>query len=526
MTNNTSGRMGGIGRMMGFLAFLPFLPFLPFLATLSAATVVVPATGDLQAAIDNAKPGDIIELQPGATYTGHFTLPAKASSTDFITIRTSGPAAAPDGGRIGPAHADMLAKLRSPDGGTVLATSPGAHHWRVMLVEVLATGARRDLITLGDGSRAQSAESQIPHDLVLDRVYVHGTDPAQGMRRAIALNSASTVITGSYIVDVKDAGADSQAICGWNGPGPFTITNNYIEAAAENILFGGADPAVRNLVPSDITISGNHLSKPTAWRTQAWVVKNVLELKNARRAVITGNIIEYSWQGGQTGYAVLFTVRNQDGGCPWCEVRDVSFEKNLVRHAGGGVQILGTDDAHPSGLTQSVMIRNNVFADIDNQRWGGNGYAMLIIGGPKNITIDHNTIVQEHGSGLIQLDGPPISEFSFTNNIAFHHEYGFMGSNHAPGNDTIATFLPGSRITNNVLAGGDAQRLPGGNRTPPAEDVCKELVSCESGDYRLKPNSAWRSAGIEHTPLGAGWTEATTRAPRVESGKLEVQSAK
>jgi hypothetical protein len=482
---------------------------------LSAASVTVPPNGDLQAAIEKASPGDTIELQPGATYTGHFTLPARSpSGSAFITIRTGGPAAVPDGARIDPAHAQMLAKLRSPDGGPVLATNPGAHHWRVMLVEVLATGVRSNLITLGDGSGAQSAESQIPHDLVIDRVYVHNTDPAQGLRRAIALNSASTVITGSYIVDAKDAGADSQAICGWNGPGPFTITNNYVEGAAENILFGGADPAVPNLVPSDITISGNHFTKPIAWRNQQWVVKNVLELKNARRVTITGNIIEYSWQAGQTGYAVLFTVRNQDGRCPWCEIRDVLFEKNLVRHAGGGVQILGTDNNHPSGLTQSIVIRNNVFADIDNQRWGGNGYAMLILGGPKKIQIDHNTFVQEHGSGLIQVEGPPITEFSFTNNIGWHHDYGFMGADHAPGNDTIATFFPRSRITNNIIAGGDGQRLPGGNRTPSPEDVCKEMVSCEAGDYRLKPNSSWRSAGIEHTPVGVGWGEPTTKPPQ------------
>jgi hypothetical protein len=504
--------MGGMVRIA--ICFATVFAAAP-LGSAFAATVSVPASGDLQAAIDKARPGDTIELERGATYTGHFTLPAMPPGGGaFITIRTGGPAAVPDGARIGPAHADALAKLRSPDGETVLATAPGAHHWRVMLVEVLATGVRRDLITLGDGSRAQTTVSQIPHDLVLDRVYVHNTDPAQGLRRAIALNSASTTITGSYIVDVKDAGADSQAICGWNGPGPFTITNNYLEAAAENLLFGGADPSVADLVPSDITISGNHFSKAAAWRRERWVVKNVLELKNARRVRIVGNILEYSWEAGQTGYAVLFTVRNQDGGCPWCEIRDVVFEKNLVRHAGGAVQILGRDNVHPSGLTQSIVIRNNVFADIDNQRWGGNGYAFLVIGGPKQITIDHNTIVQEHGSGLVQVEGPPIAEFSFTNNIAWHHEYGFMGSDHAPGNDTIAAFFPGSRISSNVLAGGDARRLPSGNRTPSPQEVCAELASCESGDYRLKPGSAWRSAGVEHTQLGVDWAEATTKPPR------------
>ena len=41
----------------------------------------------------------------------------------------------------------------------------------------------------------------------------------------------------------------------------------------------------------------------------------------------------------------------------------------------------------------------------DKELYAGNGYVMLIIGGPKGIAIDHNTIVQEHGSGLIQLEG-------------------------------------------------------------------------------------------------------------------------
>ena len=36
--------------------------------------------------------------------------------------------------------------------------------------------------------------------------------------------------------DIKAVGQDSQAIAGWNGPGPFIIDNNYLEGAGENIL--------------------------------------------------------------------------------------------------------------------------------------------------------------------------------------------------------------------------------------------------------------------------------------------------
>ena len=98
---------------------------------------------------------------------------------------------------------------------------------------------------------------------------------------------------------------DTQAICGWNGPGPVPIENNYLEAAGENIMFGGTRPGIPNLVPSDITIRRNQLSKPLAWMAQAWTVKNLLEFKNAQNVLVEGNTIENNWAAGQQGYAIV-----------------------------------------------------------------------------------------------------------------------------------------------------------------------------------------------------------------------------
>ena len=90
-------------------------------------------------------------------------------------------------------------------------------------------------------------------------------------------------------------------------------------------MFGGNDPSIPNLVPSNITIRRNLISKPLAWRSQTWTVKNLVELKNARSVTVEGNTIENNWAAGQTGYAVVLTPRNQDGGAPWSVVRDVAF---------------------------------------------------------------------------------------------------------------------------------------------------------------------------------------------------------
>jgi hypothetical protein len=490
-------------------------------ARASATTINAASTADLQAALVNAQPGDTIALEPSVVYVGNFTLPAKGSASTFITIRTRGDDAVPDGARVSPTDAVGFAKLRSPNGAPAVQTAPGAHHWRIQLVELQANaGGDGDIVALGDGSSAQNTLASVPHDLVLDRVYVHG-DAAVGQKRCVALNSASTTVTGSYVADCKAKGQDSQAIAGWNGPGPFAITNNYLEGAGENVLFGGADPSIPDLVPADITITNNAIAKPAEWRGQSWQVKNLLELKNARRVTIRLNTLEYTWQAAQTGFAVLFTVRNQEGRCPWCEVSDVTFDANRVSHAAGGVSILGVDDNAPSRQTHAIRITSNVFADIDNQHWGGSGYFLMLTGGPRDIAVDHNTVIQDHASGVIQVDGPPIVGFHFTNNLARHNAYGIIGTDHAPGNDTIRAYLPAVELTDNVIADADGSRYPSGNQYPSSSQFRAQFVDYDGGDYRLIPASPWRRAATDGGALGADVTGVppSGNPPKIPQGK-------
>jgi hypothetical protein len=100
---------------------------------------------------------------------------------------------------------------------------------------------------------------------VVDRVFVTG-DPLLGQKRGIALNAANVSITNSHIAEIKGVGQDTQAIAVWNGPGPFVIENNYLEAAGENVLLGGAGPDIPNLVPTGLAFRRNHLSRPVSWR--------------------------------------------------------------------------------------------------------------------------------------------------------------------------------------------------------------------------------------------------------------------
>ena len=232
-----------------------------------AQTIYVAAGGNLQQALNAAQPGDTVLLQEGAEFVGNFVLPVK-TGTGWITVRSSAPdnVLPPAGVRIRPADAGHLARLRSPNSSAALRTAAGAHHWVLRYLEFGANqNGLGDILQIGDGSSAQTSLDMVPHDITLQHVYVHG-DALLGQKRGIALNAASVTIADSHIADCKGVGQDTQAIAGWNGPGPFTIVNNYLEGAGENIMFGGADPAIPNLVPDGIVFRRNYVARPMAWR--------------------------------------------------------------------------------------------------------------------------------------------------------------------------------------------------------------------------------------------------------------------
>src|SRR6185295_13648678 len=170
-----------------------------------AATIAVPAGGDLQAALDAAQPGDIITLEPGATYTGNFVLPNKGDTSAYITIRSAAPDAVfpPAGVRMTPAYAAYLPKIKSPNGLWALQTATSAHHYKLMFLEFQANVAGAgDIISIGANDSTQTELWQVPYAFILDRLYVHG-DPQMGQKRGIALHSGDTTVINSWVSDCK-----------------------------------------------------------------------------------------------------------------------------------------------------------------------------------------------------------------------------------------------------------------------------------------------------------------------------------
>jgi len=488
-------------------------------------TIAVAAGGNLQRALDEARPGDLITLEPRGVYRGPFHLPPK-DGAGWIVVSTAASTLPAQGQRIDPSHRASLPKLIASS-GAVIETGPGAHHYRFVGLEIApADGVfLYQLVALGQDERERGAQ---PHHIVFDRCFLHG-DAARGTRRGIAMNSRETAVIDSYLSDFKETGADSQAIAGWNGAGPFKIANNYLEAAGENVMFGGADPAVPDLVPADIEILHNHLAKPLRWKTGPWSIKNLFELKNARRVRIDGNLLEYNWPQAQNGFAILFTVRNQDGGAPWSTVEDVVFVNNVVRHVAAGINVLGHDDIHPSQQLRRIDIRNNLFLDVGGS-WG-KGRLFQLLEGTGDVVIAHNTAIQT-GDILFGGDGVPHTGFVFENNIALHNAYGITGSGAGTGVPALTRYFPASVVRGNVIVGGPAAIYPAGNFFPRTLDEV-QFESYRNARYGLAGNSPYARAGTDgrnpgadlETPIAAIIFPAPLESPAAEvftAGPLTV----
>lgn len=503
----------------------------------SGETLSVAAGGDFQAALDKARPGDVIVLQAGAIYTGPFTLPSK-SGTGWITVQSSEATSLPAAGnRVTPADAGAMPKLEAGS-QSVIATAAGAHHYRFIGLEIhpgppatlpvhkalgwlqqmwRGSGGREqaattapavfldNLVNLGN---ADTSVATLPHHIIFDRCYLHG-DPLVGARRGVAMNGADIAVIDSYLADFKEVGNDSQALSAWNGTGPFKIVDDYLEGAGENAMFGGQDPSIVNLVPSDIEVRGNDFSKQLTWKAgepgyqgTQWSIKNLFELKNAQRVLVQGNIFEYNWAQSQDGFSVLFTVRDQDGTAPWSVVQDVTFVDNVIRHVANGINTLGYDDIHPSRQTSRILVSNNLFDDVGGA-WGP-GVLLAMNNGALDVDIAHNTSLQT--GSIVFSDGRPDPGFAYRDNIAPQNVYGIIGTDTGVGNGTLDVYFPGAELRKNVIIGGSASVYPSGNYFP-ASLSGVGFMDATTGDYRLVPGSPFKSAADDGKDIGAGMDE-------------------
>jgi hypothetical protein len=161
-------------------------------------------------------------------------------------------------------------------------------------------------------------------------------------------------------------------------------------------------------------------------------------------------------------------------------------------------------------------VANNLFLDIDKQKWGGHGWLFMVILGTRDVVIEHNTGFPT--GALMAVDPPVHTGFVFRHNVVGHGEYGVKGSDLASGEPTLRAVFADPRFEGNVLIGPGSARYPDGN---PSVRGIKDVgfADAERGDWRLAPNSRFKGAAGGRDP-GADLdriANATGVGPRVMS---------
>jgi hypothetical protein len=521
-------------------------------------TISVKSGENLQTVLNNARCGDTILLEAGATFAGQFTFPNKnCDDAHWIVVRTSSdnsllPAQT---SRITPCYAgvsslpgrpafnctstrNVLAKLIMNRGGGSgpLLFAPGANHYRLIgleLTRATGTGLVYALATPTSGG----ATSKI----IYDRLWFHGTAQDDTIRGIQLAGSTYVSVINSFFTDFHCASncTDSHAIAGGTGShpmGPYKIKNNFLEAAGENMMFGGGAAAY---TPADIEISHNHMFKPLTWlkgqpgyvggaNGSPFIVKNLLEFKNATRVLVEGNILEYTWGGfSQSGYAVLLTPKNQAGSgttnlCPNCLVTDITIRYNTISHVGNGLQIANVLSDHLGGALdgERYSIHDLIIDDINPVKYKGTGHAvaMISVSGTaflKNVSINHITAFPPSGAFSIgNTTSTKLPNFIIANSLITAGNYPVWSSgggtaNCAYYNHPLTTFSdcfsPYSFNRNAMIATPSAyppSTWPSGNFFP-ATMSAVQFVNYSGRNYQLEPSSPYKGKGSDGKDLGA-----------------------
>jgi hypothetical protein len=540
-------------------------------------TITVAAGTSLQAALNNANCGDTLLLQAGATFVGNFTLPAKGcDDAHWIIVRSSAPDASlpPEGTRLTPCYAglpslpgrpafncssaqNVTAKVMATAANGPFTITNGTSHYRLgpglEITRTEGTGVNYGLI--------MGVQITADH-IIIDRDWVHGTAQDDTTRGLMLTGVTYAAVVDSYFNDfhcaaVIGACVDSQAIAGGNNINPqgvYRIHNNFLEAAAETILFGGTRSNA--VTPGDIEITNNHMFKPMIWMPGQpgfvgkpntdttkctstpgfcpFVVKNLLEFKNAQRILVEGNILEYSWPGfSQHGGSILVNGVNPAGAYSTVSVTDLTIRYNWASHTASGFAIANPSQAVGGGTGPSLpiarfSIHDDVFDDISPAYQNGDttgAFASIFthcdtsIGcvPSTDIAVNHITelITQTHNIFLVvgvAYGDLPIQNWSYTNSIVSVNpgvvviNAGSIGCTYQQvGNAArIAACFTPYTFSGNALIGGTGT-WPSGNFFP-ADPTAVQFANYnggDGGDYHLLSTSPYKNAAVDGKDLGA-----------------------
>ncbi|MBL8958317.1 MAG: right-handed parallel beta-helix repeat-containing protein [Gemmatimonadetes bacterium] len=424
------------------------VPALPVAALSRSCTDRPTTVAALQQAL-NAGGARTICLAMGLVLKGSFDIPARAAGdTSWSILRADTTLTL--GSRI--TGSERLPKIEIVDVRfPALWFHSRSARWVVQGIEMTTDpniiAGPLSLVEAGERI-AETTIAALPREIHFTHVNVHGW-PNQNLRRGFMLNGAGHIVRDSRCTEIHERNSDSQCTLSYNGPGPFLIENNLLEAASENVMWGGADPGISGLVPCDITVRNNRISKPATWKqvgtpSQAgsYLIKLLYESKSSCRSLIEGNSFDGVWKDGQMGYAVWLKSVNQQGNCRWCRTTDVTFRNNTFRNVGAGFAFSGSPEVFPvdSALSR-VLVTGNWIENINVQPYDGDSRPILLNVNARDVSFIRNTwtggnfpkdaIIFDLSNGV-----KAVTNFRFEDNVIPTAQYGVGAT--AVGEGTVA----------------------------------------------------------------------------------------
>jgi hypothetical protein len=471
----------------------------------SGTSHAVAADDNLQAVLEKVLPGDEVVIAAGAKFVGNFWLKNLGASDAWVTIRSSESASLPEAQRVVAADAAKMPTLSSPNASPALEAVAGAHHYRLVGIRfsVEPNVLCDNLVTAGSSSATLASEQ--PHHLVFDRCIFQG-EPTIGSRRGIALNAAHAAVLDSRFVDFKSATHDANALSAWNGPGPFLIHNNHLEGSFKSVRIGGQDPSIKDLVPSDVSICNNHITKPLSWKVDDlsfagtdWRIGFLVAIQSGRRVLISGNVIDRSWSEDGYGTALQIQPSNENGAHTWAIAEDVTIAHNLIRDVGGGLWIDESAGAHPDSGIGRLRVTENLVYDLGTAAFPGNQRFATLLGTITSLTVTDNTVLAK--AAIVFLGGP-ISTLILRDNLFGPTTYGIFGQSAGMGTPALDQYVQSYTVTHNVFVGLSSSTYPENNFFP-GSVAQVDFVSLASGDYRLAPSSPYLDKASDGGAIGA-----------------------
>ena len=393
----------------------------------NAATDTITSTDGLGAVYANGTP--ITFASGGMLYPNNLPSPLAQDTTYYIRDLSGNSfkvAATPGGAAIDLTNVGT--------GMQSFSNQSVPHGWKFSGIEFAPTSGTFLFNEIIVGNGHETSPLSMPSHFEFDRIWMHDFSEAQnGPIRGIAENSTNFNIHDSYIAGMKAVGnGDTQAIAGWSSYGPTAITNNFLESAGENLLYGGAIPTYYPVTNQNKTITGNYFYKPFIWKqisgtatpsgtclfdaanspdpdhrggewyfdtatSQQYVcvngtwtttassaptygVKNIFEFKSARNWTVTGNVFQGSWTDAQQGQALGFGQHLDSGPGFANDHITVSNNKftNIYRFLEMGSLCTGISTGTVpcvNGITNHHIITNN----------------LAVLGGPSYCGVAFNT---------------------------------------------------------------------------------------------------------------------------------------